>query len=83
MSYEVAITASPLRKRASLDASTRPQPSMPPTQGKRRMILPLPVAASASLKLTLENAVRMSTSPGSRSSRVMSAMRAATLPPSS
>ena len=49
MSKLVAMTLSPGWKRASALPTTAPHRSMPPTQGKRRMILPAPVAASASL----------------------------------
>lgn len=49
MSKLVASTSSPRLKRTSSLASTVPAMSMPPTQGNRRMILPVPVAASASL----------------------------------
>src|SRR6185369_3019375 len=64
------MTPSPGLKRGVLDASTTPAASMPPTHGKRRMILPLPVAASASLKLMLAYCTRTVTPPGSRSASV-------------
>jgi len=38
-----------LAKRASADETTVPEKSMPPMHDARRRILPLPVAASASL----------------------------------
>ena len=42
-------TRSPGVKRASADDSTVPDTSTPATIGKRRMMRPLPVTASASL----------------------------------
>src|SRR5688572_16353937 len=42
-------TASPFAKRGSVDDTTVPEKSIPPMHEGRRRILPLPVAASASL----------------------------------
>jgi hypothetical protein len=48
-SWPVAMTWSPLAKRGSVLSRTIPAASMPPISGKRRMILPAPVPARASL----------------------------------
>src|SRR5690606_9919875 len=64
----VTSTGSPSRNALSVDATTWPATSMPPTSGNRRRILPLPVPARASLKLTEDQAASMTTSPGERSS---------------
>ena len=73
------MTLSPGLKCGAVEDSTTPLASMPPTQGKRRMILPLPVAARASLKLTLAYCTRTVTSPGSSWSSAM-VMNAAVTP---